>query len=192
MPPRTKFDRENVVDAAVRIAKKGGLSAITARAVAEELGSSVAPIYANFSNIDDLIAAAVERVMRWSYSLIEASKARGPLEKIGAASIAFARRYPLLFRDLTLQPNDYMGSYDVLEGQILKLMGADERLNRWTEEERRRLLFKMRVVQMGLCTMVAMGHIPQWLGEGEVDEMLYELGEDLILATRAKRGENTE
>jgi hypothetical protein len=43
----------------------------------------------------------------------------------------------------------------------------NEEMKDWTMEERRRLLLKMRIFQLGLSAMVANGHIPSWLDEKE-------------------------
>ena len=61
MPPKTKYNKEDIVDAAFEIAKEEGFSGITARSVANRLHCSVAPIYVNFATIDDLITDVVER-----------------------------------------------------------------------------------------------------------------------------------
>ncbi len=45
MPPKFKFTRAQIIDAAVNITRKNGISALTARALATELGSSSKPIF---------------------------------------------------------------------------------------------------------------------------------------------------
>jgi|GEM_PF-5552282 len=53
MPPKTRFRKEEIVDAAFAIAREKGFEEISARNVAKRLGSSVAPIYVNFANIEE-------------------------------------------------------------------------------------------------------------------------------------------
>ncbi|WP_313340023.1 helix-turn-helix domain-containing protein [Sedimentibacter sp.] len=192
MPPKTKFNKENIIEAAFEIVKENGFSAITARSVAKRLGSSVAPIYVNFETIENLIEAVVQRVFAISNELM--AKQTGPniFENIGKASLEFARQYPVLFRELTMQPNQYMASYETVEKSMLEAMDDDEAMLEWTMEERKRLLFKMRVFQTGLSAMVANGHIPPWLNERDVEELLMETGEDLLIVQKIKRGENKQ
>ena len=45
MPPKLKFSREQIIAAAVNVTKMNGISGLTARAVATELGSSAKPIF---------------------------------------------------------------------------------------------------------------------------------------------------
>jgi AcrR family transcriptional regulator len=192
VPPKTKFNKENIVETAFEIAKENGFSAITARSVANRLGSSVAPIYVNFETIEDLIEAVVQRVFAISNELL--AKQTGPdiFQNIGKASLEFARDYPVFFRELTMQPNQYMASYDTVEKTILEAMVEDEAMRDWTMDERKRLLFKMRIFQIGLSAMVANGHVPSWLDEKRLEELLMEIGEELLLIQKIKRGKSEQ
>lgn len=190
MPPKKKTSKEDIVEAAFQIAKEEGFSGVTARNVAKRLGCSVAPIYVNFTTIDDLMEAVIVRVFAISDELLAKQKGEDPFENVGKASIAFAREYPVFFRELIMQPNPYMDSYDTVENKILKLMAEDESMSDWTFEERRDLLLKMRIFQTGLSVMIANGHIPSWLDDKAVEAVLFETGGDLLRIQKMKREEN--
>ena len=111
-------------------------------------------------------------------------------ENMGKASMAFAREYPVLFRELSIQPNPYMASYETVENAMIEALAEDEAMQGWTLKERKRLLLKLRVFQMGLAVMVANGHVPSWLDHQEFDELLMEVGDDVLLAQQIKRKEN--
>ncbi len=192
MAPKTKFNKENIIEAAFEIAKDKGLSAITARSVAKSLNSSVAPIYVNFETIENLIEAVIQRVFTLSNELMAKQKGLNIFDNIGNASLEFAKNYPVFFRELMMKPNKYMESYEIVEKTILKAMAEDESMHNWTVDERQRLLFKMRALQTGLSTMVANGHIPSWLNEEEVEELFMETGKELLLIQKIKRGENKQ
>jgi hypothetical protein len=83
--------------------------------VASRLNSSVAPIYVNFKTIEELTQAVVQRVFALSEELLAKQKGQNLFENIGRASLAFARDYPVLFRDLVLKPNPHMASYEETE-----------------------------------------------------------------------------
>ena len=191
MPPKTKFDKNAIIDAALELAKEKGFSGITARGVANRLKSSVAPIYVNFATVDDLIEVVAQQVFAISEELLEKQKGQSIFENIGKASLAFAREYPVLFRELSMQPNPYMKSYETIENTLLEALAKDETMRGWTLEERKRLLLKMRVFQMGLSVMVANGHVPSWLNEQEFEELLMEVGDDVLLAHQIKRKEHS-
>lgn len=190
MPPKTKFDKNAIVDAALEIAKEKGFSGITARNVANRLNSSVAPIYVNFAAVDDLVEAVVQRVFAISEELFAKQNGKSLYENMGKASLTFAREYPVLFRELSLQPNPYMTSYETIENAMVEALAEDTAMQDWTLEERKRLLLKLRIFQMGLSVMVANGHVPSWLNNQEFDELLMEVGEDVLLAQQMKRKEH--
>lgn len=187
MAPKTKFDRDLIIETALDIAKEKGLTGITARNVAKKLESSVAPIYVNFKTIEELIDAVVERVFKISEELLIRQDGKTMFEKIGKASLEFAREYPILFRELSIEPNPYMDSYESMEKIMLEAMAKDEKIKDWRDKERRILLLKMRIFQMGLSAMIANGHIPIWIDNKELDELLMEVGEELLIACELKR-----
>ncbi len=190
MPPKIKYDKNTIVDAALEVAKEEGFSGITARSVAKRLNCSVAPIYVNFATVDELIEAVVKRVFSISEAILKKQKGQSMFEKMGKASLAFAREYPVLFRELSIEPNPYMASYESIENTMLEAMAEDESMRGWTLEERKRLLIKLRAFQIGLSVMVANGQVPSWLNNHEFDQLLMEVGDDVLLAQQMKREES--
>lgn len=189
MPPKTKFNREQIIAAAFEIAREKGFSGITARSVAERLGCSVAPIYVNFTALEDLVEAVVKKVFTLSGELLARQEGTDVFENIGKASLAFARDYPVLFRELVLEPNPYMTSYESVESSMLGTMAQDSTMGEWTDAERRRLLLKMRIFQLGLSAMMANGQLPSWLDSRGAESLLLEVGEDFIYMQQLKRRE---
>jgi AcrR family transcriptional regulator len=190
MPPKNKFTREEIIEAAFEIAREEGFSKITARSVADRLNSSVAPIYVNFKTIEELAQAVVQRVFILSEELLAKQKGKNLFENIGKASLKFARDYPVLFRELVLKPNPHMASYEETEKAMVGALKSTEEMKDWTMEERRRLFLKMRIFQLGLSAMVANGHVPSWLDEKESEKLLKETGEQLLLAGQINRKED--
>ena len=65
MAPRNKFTREEMVDAALRVVRAKGMEALTAKAIAEELGISTQPVFTCFNTMDTVkneVRAAAERI----------------------------------------------------------------------------------------------------------------------------------
>ncbi len=187
MPPKTKFTKEAIVEAAFQIAQEEGFSGITARSVTERLHCSVAPIYVNFKTIDELIAAVVQRVFALSDEILARQKGSHLFENIGKASLAFAREYPVIFRELVVQPNPHMASYEITENAMIEALAEDDSMRGWTFDERRHLFLQMQIFQVGLSVMVANGNLPSWLDAQAVEALLLETGDDLIVAQQAKR-----
>ncbi len=189
MPPKTIYDKDDIIEAAFNIAKEEGFKGITARSVAKYLGCSVAPIYVNFETIEDLTEAVIKRVFDLSQHLFAREDGDNVFDNIGKASLAFAREYPVLFRELIMQPNPYMDSYETLENVLLEAIADEEEMRDWTVEEKRRLLLKMRIFQTGLSVLGANGHLPKWADD---EELLMEIGEELLLIHKMNREEKTQ
>ena len=59
MPPKCKFTRDEIIAAALDIARKDGLYAVTARSLGEKLGSSSKPIFSIFENMEEVLEATL-------------------------------------------------------------------------------------------------------------------------------------
>ena len=111
MAPKTQFSKNQIVDAAFQIACRDGMDGITARKIATEIGGSVAPVYVNFGDLEEVRDAVVDKIVDISREILEETDSGRPFRDIGLASIRFARRYPVVSRDLTLRPNRYLEEY---------------------------------------------------------------------------------
>ena len=63
MPPKFKFTREEIVDAAFNIVRRGGWTALTARSIGNELGASSRPIYSFFNSMSELEEEVVKKAV---------------------------------------------------------------------------------------------------------------------------------
>ncbi len=70
--------REAIVDATVRVAVVKGLASTTVRDVAGEMGTSSGLIHHYFDSMDEVLAAAFERVARQDLAISEAQMAAAP------------------------------------------------------------------------------------------------------------------
>lgn len=183
MAPKTQFNREQIVDAAFRIAGRDGMDGITARKIAAELGSSVAPVYVNFGDIEKLRGAVVEKIVQISREILEETGTGRPFRDIGLASLRFARRYPVISRDLTLRPNRYLEEYrSRMDIPLVERMDDDPDLAKLSPDQRRELLFRMQVFQTGLTVMTSTGQLPEEITETELIGIMERAAEDFITA----------
>ena len=112
MGPKIKFTKEYIIDIAFELAKIEGIDSITMRKIAEKMGSSVAPIYVNFKNNNELIEAVIDRIISISQQLLIEESTGDPFQDMGRASLRFAMEYSVLFRDLVMKNNEYMKDYN--------------------------------------------------------------------------------
>ena len=63
MAPRSKFTRQELIDASFKIVRERGSDALTAKAIADELHISTRPIFTCFGSMDEVrreVRAAAE------------------------------------------------------------------------------------------------------------------------------------
>lgn len=192
MPPKARFTREQIIDAAFEIARTEGLEGITIRGIAAVLGSSIAPIYVNFSRIDDVRRGVAEKAIDMSRRILRDVQTGNPFRDIGAASIRFAREYPVIFHDLVLSPNKYLtAGTSNRDPELLARMREDPDLADLPDDELGTLLQKMRVFQMGLAAAVVNGTLPRETGEEENIRLMNETAGDLVAGARMRIAQQT-
>lgn len=185
MGPKIKFTKEQIIDAAFEIAKTEGIDGITMRKIAQKMGSSVAPIYVNFKNINELIEALMERIISISQQLFIEENTGNPFYDIGRASLRFAIEYSVLFRDLVMKNNNYIKDYnEIMIPALIKEMKKDPELECFKEDELKTILLKMRIFQLGLSVMAANGLLPKDYEEQDLMDILSSTANDIILSAK--------
>jgi len=187
MAPKVKFTKAQIVDAAFEIARAEGIAAVTIRKVAERLGSSIAPIYVNFKDAGELTREVVNRTFATSKRLLQEQHTGHPFHDIGVASLRFAREYSVLYRDLVMRKNDYMGGEQEDAGMLVDMMKRDSQLQDFEEAELMDILLKMKVFQTGLSVMTANELLPIGFDEAKTIALLDATAEDIIAATRRRK-----
>ena len=107
MPPKVKFTRQEIVDAAVRVARSKGIDGVTAREIAAELGVSTRPIFTCFDTMDEVKAEIFQTAKALYRSYVEQGLA-GPIPFLGVGQqyIRFAKEEPELYKLLFLTKPD--------------------------------------------------------------------------------------
>lgn len=103
MPPRVKYQKDDIVTAALNIARRKGIDAVTAREVAGALRVSVGPIFTWFETMEQLREEVCLRARDLYRSYIEAGLACPvPFLGVGQQYIRFAKNEPELYKLLFL------------------------------------------------------------------------------------------
>lgn len=106
MPPKVKVTREDIIKAAVSIARESGAQAINARNIAAILDCSTQPIFSNFSTMEELRFAVAQKAdeLCQNYILREIESGKFPTYKAsGMAYIRFAKEEKELFKLLYMR-----------------------------------------------------------------------------------------
>ena len=103
MPPTIKFQKQEIVEAALNVARRKGIDAVTAREVAKELRVSVGPIFTHYDTMDQLRCDVYETAKQRYRAYIERGLS-GPIPFLGVWQqyLSFAKEEPELYRLLFL------------------------------------------------------------------------------------------
>lgn len=187
MAPKTRFTKQDIVLAAFDIAKTDGIESITIRKVAERLGSSIAPIYVNFNDAEELIQQVVDKAFQVARGLITQQKSGQPFRDIGMASLRFAKEYPVLYRDLIMKNNPHMKNTPEQIREVIGLMKLDPELAGFSDSELQSILLKMQTFQTGLCVMLANDLFTESVDDDKMIHMMDEAAQDFIRAARMRK-----
>ncbi|MEM9612984.1 MAG: TetR/AcrR family transcriptional regulator [Actinomycetota bacterium] len=199
---------EQIVEIGRRQLEAGGVSAVSWRAIAREVGMNPASLYTYVDGVDDLYTRILlQSFKRFGDAVHEAmaEDGRPPRDRLVAGARAFrawALAHPSEFNLLyTDQLPDYEAPPDgpTVEAQrqaiipfaqaIAELVGETEpmRLVSAADDERTRLVFTMRAVMHGYTTLEVNNHAPYLDGTGdEMIEALERVLDDLVAMARAK------
>lgn len=188
MPPKNKFTKEQLVDAAFAIAAEEGFDNITIRKVAEKLGSSIAPIYVNFKEIDELKHEVALKAIDINKELILQQNSGDSFLDIGIAAVIFAKKYPLLFDELALKNNDFYKDQTEAREFALNQMKKNPKLVQFNDEELQILLIKMQALQAGLSLLVRNERYSKILTDEMIIKILDETGNDVVNGMKQRGG----
>lgn len=103
MAPKNKFTRDEMVGAALRVVRAKGIDGLTAKTLADELGTSTQPVFTAFGSMDavrrEVYAAAVRVYDGYTNTGL---KEKIPFFGVGMQYVRFAREEPELYRLLFL------------------------------------------------------------------------------------------
>lgn len=101
MPPKAKFTREQITEAALEIVRAENFESLTARALGKKLGSSACPIFTVFESMEEVQQAVIEAARGVYKEYVEKGLLENPAFKgVGTQYILFAMKEPKLFQIL--------------------------------------------------------------------------------------------
>ncbi len=105
MPPAVKFQKEEIINAALNVVRKKGIDAVTAREIAKELQVSVGPIFTWYDTMEQLKCDVYELAKCHYRDYIECGLSHAiPFFGIWQQYLRFAHDEPNLYRLLFLTP----------------------------------------------------------------------------------------
>lgn len=163
MPPRFKFTKDEITGAALSVVRRVGLSGLTARALASELGCSVKPIFGLFKNMEEVQQAVISSAKQLYQDYLREDMEKGvypPYKASGMAYIRFAKEERELFRLLFMCDR----SHERIEenrDEVRPLTTLIRQNMGLSEEDAYLFHLEMWVYVHGIATMIATAYL-EW------------------------------
>ncbi len=178
MPPKPKYQREEMIAAGLALVREQGAERLTARDLAAWLQCSTRPIFTVFQNMDEFQQAVREAAWARYFAYRDAELKRGkypPFKAMGMSYIRFAVEEKRLFQMLFMQECE---APSVVESEVL-----DAAMDAGVDPKKVKL-FHLEIwgAVHGFATMLATGYYH--LEEEQLSEMIT----DLFLGLKARHG----
>lgn len=157
-PREMTFDKKTVLTAAVAVIREKGWKGLTARAVAERLKSSVAPVYSTFGSMETLEREILEEARRRLHERTSFPYTDNAFLNIGVGVVVFAREEGHLFRALFHTRHNHPEIVAELDASFLERMKADPELRLLPDPSLERLLHYVGTYTFGLAALIVYGH----------------------------------
>ena len=119
MPPKPKFTKDEIVQAALEVVSQKGVEALTAKELGDALGSSARPIFTVFRSMkevqDEVRAAAMRRFETYGNQI---SGDKPLFKQIGMRMVLFGMEEPKLYQLLFMRENRKAAGFDELFGEL--------------------------------------------------------------------------
>ena len=162
MPPKPKFTRSEVTDAALALVREQGFEKLTARDLGLRLGSSTRPIFTAFASMDEVRETVLQQAKALFDQYMAIAEQYDPAYKMrGMQWVRFAREEPQLFRMLFMQRSGM--NMDLNEAVQYVMFGKENDLAiitrdyHATPEQAEQLFTQMWIYTYGLCVLIATG-----------------------------------
>ncbi len=160
MPRKFMFTREEVLAAALDLAREQGIAAVTARGLGEKLGSSSKPIFSLFENMEDVLSAVMEAADELYQNYLKEDMESGkypPYKASGMAYIRFAKEEKELFRLLFMRDRSHESIEDKEENKpFIELIKQNLGIS---EEDAYLFHLEMWIYVHGMATMLATSYL---------------------------------
>jgi len=180
MPPKPKFTKEEVINAAIELVSEKGISALTSRDLGARLGSSARPIFTVFRSMEEVQEEVKKAAIKRFESYAEKAEHYTPVFKqVGMQMILFAKEQPKLYQLGFMSDNHNVENFDDIFERLgdvaYQCIDVIQRDYGLSEQDARKLFEHVWIHTFGIGALCATGMCN--FSEEQVVEML---GHDFI------------
>lgn len=113
MPPKPKYTKEQIIDAALEVVAKNEAEALTAKELARVLNTSTSPIFTFFDSMSEIQSEVKRAAMKRFESYVGKTNSNMPIfKRVGMQMILFAKEEPKLYQLLFMSQNTTVKSFE--------------------------------------------------------------------------------
>ncbi len=192
MPPRVKFGKETVINAAFAIVRFSGWDALSARAIAQELGASVGPIYTHLNSMENIKDEVTRRSYDLLYDYCTTVRTKQPAVDRSLGYLIFAKKEKHLskcFYDERFTPfrNKYGKQFWY---RMNPLIYGDKLYKGLNREQILQIRIRMLMFIHGMFVMINNGSYPFETDEESLAELIRSTGKMVMEGLKAQLGKD--
>ena len=190
MPPKPKFTREELIQAALELAREGGLEAIVARNLGKKLDTAPSTIFTHFNSVEDIRQAVIEAARELYNGYVEKGlRMVPPMKGFAMQYIRFAMEESNLYSVLFMNKRDDFKYVDFIisEGHYEKMITAAQDNFSLDRQQAEFVYHNMWAYAHGIAVMSATG-VCQFSLE-EISQMLGMACRSFLIGMRVPRDE---
>ena len=158
MPPKPKYTKDEVIQAAFELTEEKGILNVTARDVGRRLGTTPTPIFTYFNGMDELKEAVYQKALRESTDYIsECINYMPAFKEFGLRWIRYAYEHPNIYRMVYLFEGVQKPLVGFVNGDFVDALKPMkyEVMNyfKLSDEQARILVNEMLIYAQGIATL---------------------------------------
>lgn len=156
MARKKEIDKQRILDAAYKLAVRGGIESLTARNIAKAVNCSTQPIYLEFENMQDLRNQVLARISdELKSNTLQQNFTGEPLIDLDLSYLYFAKEHVDLFRAMFVDGK--FGNQmivDTLMGLGIEKFKQQFDAEQYSDERLKHIVIANRIAATGLATLL--------------------------------------
>lgn len=190
MPPKAKFTKEEIVNAALEIVGEGGMEVLTARTLGKRLGSSSCPVFTVFESMEEVKEQVLSAIKERYEAYVKKGLSEKPAFKgVGRQYILFAIKEPKFFRILFMTEQeeipDFAGVLPQLDENYDKILASIQEEYGVGDKDADKLYRHLWIYTHGIATLCATKMCR--FREEEINDMLTEVFVSLLRKIKGEK-----
>ena len=177
--------KERILEAALKIAQRQGIDAVTARSLALALKSSTAPVYYAYADMDELKAAVMKRARDLLVEYTKRQYHQWPVANIGLGIVHFAIDHCCLYRLLFMENNRHQRLIAEFHAIQKKTLRADPLFRHFSGRDYDQLAQRLWVATHGLASLLCV-RLLKYKSDQEAQRMVIDTCKPIIDAMVAE------